>query len=153
MYTQGKDDLCALILKNEQMNVFNFYLNHKEMVEMENAGIIIGSQTDSQLIMSKLSLESQRIEIQSTFENLGEFGLPLPYKSFFYPYGGFHTFTEKTEALFEIEICHFSFNVESRDISKKDLTQRKQALPRYNNYNEFPYGQVRRIEKSISSSF
>jgi peptidoglycan/xylan/chitin deacetylase (PgdA/CDA1 family) len=146
------DDLCKVFLKKEDMDVLDFYLTAEEMVEMENAGMIIGSHTVSHPVMSKLDLEAQKIEIQSSFKDLSSFGLRLSWKSFCYPYGGFHTFTEETEALLEMEKCRFSFNVESRDISKKDLTQRKQALPRYD-CNEFPFGQVRRIGKVHSSSF
>lgn len=146
------DELCELFLEKQHMNVSDFYLTREEMVEMENAGMIIGNHTASHPVMSKLNLEEQRIEIQSAFEDLSSFGLKLSNKAFCYPHGGFHTFTQETERLLEHENCQFSFNVESRDISKTDLTERLQALPRYD-CNEFPYGLVRRIGKSCSSSF
>jgi hypothetical protein len=40
--------------------------------------------------------------------------------------------------------CSFSFNVEPRDIDTKDLSDRQQALPRYD-CNMFPHGQVYRL--------
>lgn len=146
------DDLCSLFLEHEQMIVKDFYVTAEEMVEMEHAGMIIGSHTVSHPVLSKLSLQDQKKEIQKSFNDLSDFTLRLSFKSFCYPYGGFHTFTKETEALLDMEKCQFSFNVESRDITSTDLKKRKQALPRYD-CNEFPFGQVRRIEKSHSSSF
>ena len=62
-------------------------------------------------------------------------------KTFCYPYGGFHTFTNLTEDILRKEGVKFAFNVESRDIDLNDLQSRPLALPRYG-CNEFTFGKA-----------
>jgi hypothetical protein len=66
------------------------------------------------------------------------------FKTFCYPYGGFHSFNDLTEKILSENNCQCSFNVEHRDINSNDLINRKQALPRYD-CNCFKHGQVRNI--------
>jgi peptidoglycan/xylan/chitin deacetylase (PgdA/CDA1 family) len=114
-------------------------MTNDELVHMHNSGMLVGSHSVNHPVMSKLTLEEQETEIVSSFEMIESITGKLALKSFCYPYGGFHTFTAKTENLLEKHSCHFSVNVESRDINQNDLANRRQALPRFD-CNEFPHG-------------
>jgi peptidoglycan/xylan/chitin deacetylase (PgdA/CDA1 family) len=138
------DQLCEKFVPENQLSPTEFYVSPEELKEMETEGMLIGSHTVSHPVLSKLTKEEQKKEIDSSFETLSSFGLSLKTKTFCYPYGGFHSFTNETEQILEEEGCLFSFNVESRDIETEDLLGRRQALPRYD-CNEFPFGQVRRL--------
>jgi hypothetical protein len=64
-----------------------------------------------------------------------------PVTTFCYPYGGHHTFTADTVGLLKTAGATFCFNVDPRDVTVEDLTNRLQALPRYD-CNMFPYGRA-----------
>lgn len=127
----------------ENISTDDYYLSTGHMTEMTRSGMVLGSHTVSHSVMSKLSLEKQEMEIISSFDFLNKKKLFNEFKTFCYPYGGFHTFTDDTEQILQQEGCDFSFNVEPRDIESQDLMFRKQALPRYD-CNQFPFGQVRK---------
>lgn len=140
------DALMQNLIPKKIDNVSDFYLNFDEIKEMNDAGMIIGSHTVSHSIMSKLSMMEQRKEIKNSFELLHAGINKLTVKTFCYPYGGFHTFTNETEKILTEENCLFSFNVEHRDVTIKDIQNRPQALPRYD-CNYFPYGKCRENNK------
>lgn len=118
------------------------YLSLEQLRAMRDAGMIIGSHTVNHYCLSKLEFEDQRREIRNSFAFL-ESHLPgNGLKTFCYPYGGAHTFNSQTEQFLEEEGCLFSFSVQPRDIVESDLTNRKQALPRYD-CNMFPHGSAR----------
>lgn len=119
----------------------SFYLSKSEIKDLHDAGMVIGSHTKTHPVLSKLSNAEQEYEIQHSFSFLENVCIKLPYKTFCYPYGGFHSFTNETEQILKDVDCLFSFNVETRDISKYDLKERPQALPRYD-CNYFPYGKI-----------
>lgn len=108
---------------------------------MQKAGMVIGNHSETHPVLSKLSYGEQKNEIQNPFNYLDNICIKLPYKTFCYPYGGFHSFTDETESILNDFGCLFSFNVEERDISENDLKYRPQALPRYD-CNCFPYGKI-----------
>lgn len=136
------DKLMDKFISHSMNSVGSFYLTSDEMREMQNAGMIFGSHTVSHSVMSKLTLIEQTHEIVDSFnfieQELGE----SEYKTFCYPYGGFHTFSKETEEILKQKNCLFSFNVEHRDITSKDILERPQALPRYD-CNFFEYGKCR----------
>lgn len=119
-----------------------FYMSEDELKMMNEAGMLLGSHTMNHPVMSKLSLVKQKEEIINSFSFLESVVGALPVKTFCYPYGGFHTFTDETRELLNKEDVSFSFNVEERDISFEDLTQHRQALPRFD-CNQFPHGSCR----------
>ena len=119
-----------------------FYMMKEELQMLNDAGMILGSHTVNHPVMSKLALVKQKDEIVASFSFLESVVGALSVKTFCYPYGGFHTFTDETRKLLDDEEVLFSFNVEERDISFEDLTQHKQALPRFD-CNQFPHGSCR----------
>lgn len=136
------DQLMNSFIPEDVSDVSRFYITEQEIEEMHNGGMVIGSHTVNHPVMSKLSENEQFYEINTSFGFLEGVCGNLPIKTFCYPYGGFHSFTATTEDILENAHCLFSFNVEQRDISARDLEARRQALPRYD-CNQFKYGQVR----------
>jgi len=110
------------------------------MSQMESDGMIIGSHSVRHPVMSKLTREEQRAEIESSFGFLRSF-LRLERNTYCHPYGGFHTFNGDTIDLLNDHGVEFSFNVESREIVRSDSVQSRQHLPRFD-CNEFPFGQA-----------
>jgi len=117
----------------------DYYLNFENLKEMQSDGMIIGSHTENHMVMSRLSQSSQKKEIDNSFKFL-EYKLGRPeIKTFCYPYGGFHTFTKRTQEILNKYGCEFSFNVEQRGITLDDLDNNIQALPRFD-CNQYKHG-------------
>lgn len=136
------DQLMNQLIPETIDSVSNFYINDNEISDLHQKGMIVGSHSESHSLMSKLSVEKQIQEIDTSFDYLKKVLNDLEYKSFCYPYGGFHSFTQDTEKiLFDRDVL-FSFNVEHREIEAQDLKDRPQALPRYD-CNHFPHGKCR----------
>lgn len=142
-YEYREQVLDALVEKfTSDEEIFDgLYITRKHMREMHLDNMIIGSHSVNHFVMSKLSSDEQKLEIERSFSFIESLLGELKIKTFCYPYGGFHSFSDKTEALLEAEGCDFSFNVESRDVTQTDFETRAQALPRYD-CNLFPFGQA-----------
>ena len=136
------DQLMAEFFPDEKEVLKDFYITTRQIKEMNESGMIIGSHTINHPVMSRLSYEEQHEEIYGSFKTLSTFTGNNLIKTFCYPYGGFHSFNGTTEKILNQSNCLFSFNVEQRDISLSDVINRRQALPRYD-CNQFKYGQVR----------
>jgi peptidoglycan/xylan/chitin deacetylase (PgdA/CDA1 family) len=120
----------------------NFYMTKDEINKMYKSGMIIGSHSVTHPVMSKLKFKDQQKEILNSFDELS-FAIDNKLKTFCYPYGGFHTFTNETLQILKKSNCSFAFNVESRDVDDYDLSVSLYTLPRYD-CNEFPYGSYRK---------
>ena len=123
---------------NEKKICKNFYLNEKQINHMIKENMIIGSHSVNHKIMSELSINKMKDEINKSFDFINMF---IKEKTFSYPYGGYHSFNKQIEKYLSKSNVSFSMNVENKDISKNDLTKRRQALPRID-CNNFPYGQI-----------
>lgn len=119
--------------------VGEFYMSTAELDELRGHGQLVGSHSTTHRVFSKLSQDEQRAEIDDSFAFLEMHATIRQPRSFCFPYGGFHTFTQTTERLLDRAGAVFSFNVEARDIGAADLRHRPQALPRYD-CNGFPHG-------------
>lgn len=117
------------------------YMNLEQLREMQRAGMLIGSHGFNHLLFSKLPVAEQEREIVDSFEFLESQLGDLQPRSFCYPYGGFHSFTDDTRRILAENGCLFSFNVEGRDIEAADVRDTPQALPRYD-CNLIPYGKA-----------
>lgn len=135
------DQLMDEFFGGDEALIDSFYLAKSEIKAMRDAGMVIGSHTKTHPVLSKLAKAEQADEIHNSFNFLENVCIKLPYKTFCYPYGGFHSFTDETEDILKDFECVFSFNVETRDISENDLKHRPQALPRYD-CNYFPFGKL-----------
>jgi len=134
------DDLVNELSSDEEI-FQEMYMSVEQLKQMHNEKMVIGSHSINHYVFSKLSDVDQKKEIYESFgfieKNLGK----LKIKTFCYPYGGFHSFTDYTEQLLDEVGCQFSLNVEHRDMDLKDYQDRPQALPRYD-CNVFPFGKA-----------
>jgi len=138
------DELMSKFIPNEKDLLKNYYLTDAQILEMHKEGMVIGSHTVNHPVMSRLSYEEQVFQIHNSFDYLQKIVKKFHQKTFCYPYGGFHSFNDKTEEILLNSNCLYSFNVDQRDIEVSDLQKRPQALPRYD-CNQFRYGQVRQL--------
>ena len=101
--------------------------------------MVLGGHSVTHRVMSRLTANEQRSEILDSFDFLEGILGKLKARTFCYPYGGDHTFTDETIDLLEQANCQVGFSVEPRDINAEDLRTRKLALPRYD-CTMFPHG-------------
>lgn len=134
-------DKLVLEFSNDFKIYNNLYMTLDNIQEMKEGKMIIGSHGVNHFVFSKLSDKEQYSELYDSFSFIEKRVGKQALKTFCYPYGGFSTFTEETERILNDLGCDFSFNVESRDVTKDDLEMRPQALPRYD-CNLFPYGKA-----------
>lgn len=125
----------------DMADVEEYYMQPTELEEMHDGGMVIGGHTVSHPVLSKLDTDEQREEIISCFGYLKSTVGELGERTFCYPYGGPHSFDEETVAILDEVDCEWCFKVESGDITRNDLTQQPQALPRYD-CTDFPHGKA-----------
>jgi peptidoglycan/xylan/chitin deacetylase (PgdA/CDA1 family) len=140
-YREKLLDLIVAEFSTDKEIFSNLYMDKEQLKEMADNGMIIGSHSINHFVFSKLSNEDQSREISDSFSFIENIISNLDIKTFCYPYGGFHTFTDFTENTLSENGCDFSFNVESRDVTYEDIINRSQALPRYD-CNQFEHGKA-----------
>jgi len=97
----------------------DLYLSRDELREMEDEGCIIGSHTVSHPVLSTLSYDIQKKEIEDSTVFLESF-LSMKVKSFCYPYGGGTSYNESTVHALEACDIHHAFIVGNRPIESGD---------------------------------
>ena len=55
---------------NEKEILQSYYLTKKQIIEMHNAGMIIGSHTVNHPVMSRLNFQEQEFQIKKSFDFL-----------------------------------------------------------------------------------
>ena len=130
--------LCSLFDIN--INASDFYVSVDGLIELDRRGMVLGSHTRSHPVMSRLNVIEQTEQIKSSFEFLDGIS-SSSLKTYCHPYGGFHSFNSDTVEILNLEGVHYSFNVESREITDEDLQHFPQAMPRFD-CNEFPFGKA-----------
>jgi len=123
-----------------KFNCDSFYISLENLRNIAEAGHLIGSHTVSHPVMSKLSRVEQKRQIDDSFAFINQIG-SVEDKTYCHPYGGFHSFNEDTVDLLSMGDVKYSFNVESRDITKADMKNTRHFLPRYD-CNQFVYGKA-----------
>jgi len=118
----------------------HYYLNKKQILEMIEGGMSIGSHSHTHTILSNLSYEKQKLEIEISKKILSNLCNNKEFNSFCYPYGGKHSYDKNTLSILNDTSYNSAFSVESRDITVSDL-KNKYELPRYD-CNEFKYGKA-----------
>jgi peptidoglycan/xylan/chitin deacetylase (PgdA/CDA1 family) len=126
----------SVLDKLMQMNgtiakVEDLYLTRSQVVEMHEAGMLIGSHSISHRVMARVNEVNQRHEIRESFRFLTELVGHLPFRTYAHPYGGDNSFNAITEEILAVEGCRCSFSVGSGDIRRRDLLIRPHGLPRY----------------------
>lgn len=123
-----------------------FYISEKNLKKMASEGMVIGSHAVSHRLMSKLSEQEYKLEIDQSFQFIDMYS---SFRTFCYPYGGFRSFTPAIEEYLTNREVRFSMNVESEDITENHIQARPQALPRYD-CNFFPNGKIEETAEAVS---
>jgi peptidoglycan/xylan/chitin deacetylase (PgdA/CDA1 family) len=124
--------------KKKQKQIFNnFYLNSKDIIVLEKLGMKIGSHTHEHKVLSKMSHNEQLKDISKSIDILQNI-IKKKINYFCYPYGGFKVFNLDTLNILKRKKIVYSFNVESKNWSKKSNNL---YIPRYD-CNEFKYGKL-----------
>lgn len=139
------DKLMIELFDDSETLFSQVYMHETQLKTLRDSGMLIGSHSVSHPIMARLSAQSQREEIQRSFEFLENAAGPSRPRTFCYPYGGSHTFTRDTEAILRELGSLFSFDVRPADIEQEDVLNRPQALPRFD-CNIFPYGKASGVD-------
>ena len=64
------DKLMKKFVPNEKEILQSYYLTKKQIIEMHNAGMIIGSHTVNHPVMSRLNFQEQEFQIKKSFDHL-----------------------------------------------------------------------------------
>ena len=110
--------------------VENWYLSPSQIGEMASAGMLIGSHSVSHSVMSSLDLNLQDYEIYKSISWLDKLIGPIAFRSFAYPYGGDHTFSEDTEKILKKHNFELAFSVDNKEIKQSDVRTKPFSLPR-----------------------
>lgn len=140
-YREHLLDKLVNVITTDKDIFTNLYMNEKQLKEMDNCGMVIGSHSINHYVFSKLSNTEQYNEIYGSFKFIENLINNSDIKTFCYPYGGFETFTDFTQRTLSEIGCDFSFNVEYRNVIYDDIINRQQSLPRFD-CNKFPYGKT-----------
>ena len=133
------NDIFIKFFGNKEKDMIKkVYMSLNQIEKLYESGMIIGSHSVNHKLMSKLTEQEFKTEIDESFDFLKKYTV---YKTFCYPYGGFHSFNRKVKQCLTNKSFLFSVNVESRVIHNNDLKNRRQALPRFD-CNEFDYGKI-----------
>lgn len=117
-----------------------FYVPIKDLWDMKENGMVIGSHTASHSVMSRLSYEEQLSELQDSFSELSDLIDPNV-KTYCHPYGGKHDFNHNTIRALEACKVSYSFMIDPREVNAEDFVVSRHKLPRYD-CNYFKYGQA-----------
>lgn len=124
----------------ESFSASGYYVSLEQLREMSRAGMVVGAHSVNHRVMSKLSAQEQRRELEVSLGFLREVNGQAPL-TYCHPYGGFHTFNEDTLTILASLGVQLAFNVEPRELSEQDWSSQRMALPRFD-CNRFPHGQV-----------
>tara|TARA_B100000575_G_C23128016_1_gene653825 strand:+ start:563 stop:1462 length:900 start_codon:yes stop_codon:yes gene_type:complete len=117
------------------INIYDFYLNEKHIIEMSKNGMIFGSHSSSHKVLSLLNKRSQTNEILNSDIFLKNV-FPQDYKTFCIPYGTKNTFNQDTLNILKKFKFDFGFAVKSKKITSYDFKKNMYNLPRFD-CNEF----------------
>ena len=127
---------------DEKALVEQHYMGLEEIKKLDDNGMIVGNHTNAHEVMSKLSLRDQQRTVQIC-DTLPDSIIPDRFKTFCYPHGGDHTFTNETEQMLRKAGFELAFNVDPQPISQESLVKRCFALSRFD-CCQFPFGKASR---------
>ena len=127
-----KHKILNYLLRKFEINVKSqdYYLNKKEIKYLSSLGMIIGSHSESHILLSRLNYKKQFKEINNSkifLEKIINKNIDI----FCYPYGGKISYNFDTLKILKKLKFKLAYSVEHRDITAKDLKFRPYELPRY----------------------
>jgi peptidoglycan/xylan/chitin deacetylase (PgdA/CDA1 family) len=127
-----KNKILNYLLRKFEINVKSqdYYLNQKEIKYLSSLGMIIGSHSESHILLSRLNYKKQFKEINNSkifLEKIINKNIDI----FCYPYGGKISYNFDTLKILKKLKFKIAYSVESRDITAQDMKSRPYELPRY----------------------
>ncbi len=123
---------------SEPKFIKEYYLSEKNLKEMINNNMVLGSHTQNHEVLSFLSTNKAKQEIDLSLDYLEQF---TDYKTFCFPYGSKKSYNKKILDHLSKRNVSFSVTVTNKDISKNDFKNKRQEFSRYD-CNNFKYGKV-----------
>ena len=124
--------------KTIQKKIFkNFYLNFRDIRELDNMGMQIGCHSYGHKVFSKMSYKQQYKDISKSLNFLSKI-LKKKVNYFCYPYGGSKVLNKNTIQILKKKKIKYSFNVDSKNWSSKS---NELLIPRFD-CNEFRFGKI-----------
>ncbi len=123
---------------SESRFIKEYYLSEKNLKEMLNNNMVLGSHTQNHEVLSFLSTKKAKKEIDLSLDYLDQF---TNNKTFCYPYGSKKSYNKKIIDHLNKKGVSFSVTVNNEDISRNDFINKRQELSRYD-CNNFKHGKV-----------
>ena len=127
-----KHKILNYLLKKFEINIKpkDYYLNKKEIKYLKSLGMLIGSHSESHVLLSRLSYREQFKELNNSKIFLEKI-INKNIDTFCYPYGGRISYNDNTLKILKKLKYKLAYSVEYRDISLKDIQKKPYELPRY----------------------
>jgi len=127
-----KHNILNYLLRKFEINVKckDYYLSKKEIKHLSSLGMIIGSHSESHILLSRLNKKKQFKEINNSkvfLEKIINKNIDI----FCYPYGGKISYNLDTLKILKKLKFKLAYSVEPRDITIKDIKYQPYELPRY----------------------
>jgi len=127
-----KHNILNYLLRKFEINVKckDYYLSKKEIKHLSSLGMIIGSHSESHILLSRLNKKKQFKEINNSkvfLEKIINKNIDI----FCYPYGGKISYNLDTLKILKKLKFRLAYSVEPRDITIKDIKYQPYELPRY----------------------
>jgi peptidoglycan/xylan/chitin deacetylase (PgdA/CDA1 family) len=113
---------------SEKKFVKKYYLSEKEIKQLIKNKMILGAHTVNHHILSNLSFQKAKKEINKSFDYLKQF---TNYKTFSYPYGTKATYNYKIKDYLNKKKVSFSVTVGNKEISESETKKNRQEWSRY----------------------
>ena len=118
--------------------VKKYYMNEKELKNLSKNNMILGSHTENHEVLSAISFEEAKKEINLSIDYLNQF---TNYRTFCYPYGSKISYNERIKKYLDMKKVSFSVTVTNKNITNRDLILNRQELSRFD-CNNFKYGKI-----------
>ena len=123
---------------SEKNFIKEYYMSEKDLKVMLKNNMILGSHTQNHNVLSFLTFDKAKNEIDASLEYLDQF---TEYRTFFYPYGSKNSYNNKLKKYLDKKKVSFSVTVTNKNISNNDLIYNRQELSRFD-CNNFRYGKI-----------
>ncbi|WP_136592397.1 polysaccharide deacetylase family protein [Salinigranum halophilum] len=133
------DRLEGRLTDYEPPTVSEYYLSETQLLEMVDAGMLLGAHSVTHPVLARLDEKRQRSEIELSVTWLDNLVGSQPVTTFAYPYGGEDTFTDTTVGALADAGCEYAFTTESGTLAGRHREAETFSLPR-RDCNEFNYG-------------
>jgi peptidoglycan/xylan/chitin deacetylase (PgdA/CDA1 family) len=115
------------------------YMDDEEVAALADAGMLVGGHTVTHRVLSRLSPDDQRRELERSLAHVEESAGSQPLRTFAYPYGDPETFDDTTLAVLRQAGCDIAFTTHPEDVPPDRFRTTPLQLPR-RDCNEFPHG-------------